>query len=225
MLDAGTATAGEGLRADFQSQGRGQRGSGWVSVAGQNLLVSYLLKPKGLVASELNRLLQAVALGAASACQMHTEAQIQIKWPNDIYADGLKLGGILIENRLMGEMVEWVVAGIGLNVQQREFGGLKATSLSLLGANVELEALAQTMGRKIDFWLAALANGKQAQVKEAYLACLFQLGQQAAYARPNGDVFLGTILDVAASGHLVMMVEGEVEKFDLKEIEWRGNSA
>jgi len=222
MLDAGSAAAGDALRADYQSQGRGQRGSTWLSEPGQNLLISFLLQPRALTASGLFGLLQAAALGVASACQMHTEAQIEIKWPNDIYANGKKLGGLLIENRLVGDSVEWAVAGVGLNVQQREFKGLNATSLAILGTDVRLDELAQVIGRKIDFWVTALANGRLAQVKEAYMACLFQLGQQAPYARPNGDVFLGTILNVTSTGYLVMQVEGDVETFDLKEIEWRG---
>ena len=102
--------------ADEQTEGRGRAGRSWFSPAGLGLWLSVLFRPRSDV-GELAPLSMVVAVSVAEAVASASEVDVGVKWPNDIVADGRKLGGILLES-LQGASgaVEYVVVGIGLNV-------------------------------------------------------------------------------------------------------------
>lgn len=123
-----------------QSAGRGRRGNSWLSPAGANLLTSILLRPN-IAPERASGLTLAVGLAVRSAAQRWVKSPLGIKWPNDVVAGPLKLGGILVESVLESTgprpKVGAVVVGIGLNVGMVEMPSelrLTATSLALLGA-------------------------------------------------------------------------------------------
>ncbi len=137
-MSAGRALAPEGATfvADAQSKGRGRRGNTWSSPAGENLLVSVVLRPK-LAIDKVSALTLAVGLAGRDAIQPRVEAQVLVKWPNDLLAGGRKLVGILVETQLSGGSVDLVVVGVGINVAMRKLPDEireSATSLALLGA-------------------------------------------------------------------------------------------
>ena len=107
------------VTADYQSQGVGQYGRKWSAAAGQNLLMSILLKPKNLATQEITWLTISSALAICSVLKELTIDQIQLKWPNDLYAQNRKLAGILTESAIQKNTVQYVVIGIGLNVHQQ----------------------------------------------------------------------------------------------------------
>lgn len=110
------------LSALSQTAGRGQRGNSWEAERGKNLTFSLLLKPEGLDASRQFEISEAVALGITTVLRRRLpDADITVKWPNDIYAGDLKICGILIENVVSGRTLTRSIAGIGINVNQREF--------------------------------------------------------------------------------------------------------
>lgn len=88
-LAQGHLPEGSVVVADYQSQGKGQRGSVWQSKPGENLLFSMVLYPTFLKPDSLFRLSKALALAAADFASNHCNG-VQIKWPNDIYIDGKK---------------------------------------------------------------------------------------------------------------------------------------
>lgn len=106
---------GQVCLAEFQSAGRGRRGRQWVSPFGSQIYLSmYWYLEQGLSASMGLSLVTALAV--SDAIYAHTSIQVQLKWPNDIYLDGVKLAGILID--LEGQALEpsHSVIGIGLNL-------------------------------------------------------------------------------------------------------------
>ncbi len=113
------AEGGSGIPAviaDCQTAGRGRRGRTWSSPRGQNLYLSMGLTFHGGFAV-LDGLSLVLGVAVANALESLGASQIGLKWPNDIFLPGGKLGGILIE--LQGELQEGVVqviAGIGINV-------------------------------------------------------------------------------------------------------------
>ncbi len=113
---------GEGTTvvADYQTRGRGQRGNGWSSEKGENLLFSLLLYPKGIKANEQFILSRIASLAVKWVLDRFT-GDICIKWPNDIYWGEKKIAGMLIENDLLRGEVTRSVVGIGINVNQRRF--------------------------------------------------------------------------------------------------------
>jgi BirA family biotin operon repressor/biotin-[acetyl-CoA-carboxylase] ligase len=132
--------------ADEQTAGRGRRGNAWLAAPGESLLFSVLLRPE-LELGQVSALTLAVGLALRDAVAPLIAASAQLKWPNDLYVEGKKLAGVLVESQLQGERLQAVVVGVGLNVASREFPeaiAARATSLALLGATrLEREALLQ----------------------------------------------------------------------------------
>lgn len=121
------------VSAERQTNGRGQRGNRWKSNDGENLLFSIVLKfsdntSRGifhelmppLSAYDQFVLNEAAALAVVDFLAAHG-ISADIKWPNDIYVNGRKICGILIENSLRGNNVSSSIVGIGINVNQTEF--------------------------------------------------------------------------------------------------------
>lgn len=129
------APEGAAFVADAQTRGRGRRGHAWHSPAGENLYVSFVLRPNLPVASTPPLSLVA-GLAVVDAASRYVPAEkLRIKWPNDVYLDGRKLAGILVEGLTAGDRCSAVIVGIGLNVHTRAFPepiADTATSLALL---------------------------------------------------------------------------------------------
>lgn len=115
-MAASGAPEGTVVVADEQTEGRGRAGRAWFSPPGVGLWLSVLLAPR-LPPRELVPLSMVTAVSVADALRRDFGIDARIKWPNDVYAGGRKLGGILLESlQGAGGPVEWVVVGIGLNV-------------------------------------------------------------------------------------------------------------
>lgn len=98
------------VTATAQTAGRGRLGRAWVAAAGSSLLASFILRELGARA-ELLPLAAAVAV--CEACEACAPLRCEIKWPNDIWSDGRKVAGMLLEGR---PQEDWAVLGIGVNV-------------------------------------------------------------------------------------------------------------
>ena len=121
-----------------QTKGRGQHGNTWLSMPGENLTFSLIVKDFRIKANEQSAISQATALSLTKILGRYG-IEARIKWPNDIYAGDNKLCGILIENSLKGMEIDWSIIGIGLNVNQRDFYITlpDATSIALLKDNTK----------------------------------------------------------------------------------------
>jgi len=131
------APEGAAFVADAQSGGRGRLGRAWYSPTGENLYVSFVLRP----AFDPKRIpLVTLTAGLAvvdAVAPRVAERRVGLKWPNDVYIDGRKAAGILSEAQVLDAQPAWVVVGIGINVRTRAFPAAlqeRATSLALAGA-------------------------------------------------------------------------------------------
>lgn len=110
---------GQVCLAEFQSAGRGRRGRQWISPFGSQIYLSiYWYLEQGLSAAMGLNLVTALAV--SDAIYSVTNIQVQLKWPNDIYLNGVKLAGILID--LEGQALEpcHSIIGVGLNLDMPE---------------------------------------------------------------------------------------------------------
>ena len=128
-LALGGAPHGTLVTADEQAAGRGRQGRSWVTPAGKALLMSLVLRDLGEAQAYLPL---AAALAVCDAAEESAPVRCEIKWPNDVWIEGRKLAGILVEGRPQDG---WAVLGIGLNVAtaQEEFPDelrQRATSLA-----------------------------------------------------------------------------------------------
>ena len=134
---------------DYQTKGKGRQGRTWLAKENDNLLFSLLLKNKGILS--YGPILSLVA--AVSICEVlensYSLNNVKIKWPNDIYVNGKKICGILLE----GELPHYIIIGMGINVNQKEFLGeyrINPTSLSLeINRNINLEEFKDNLCNKI----------------------------------------------------------------------------
>jgi len=217
--------AGTVIYTDTQTAGRGQRGTKWRAEAGKNIALSIILYPRHIRADGQFGLSMAVALGV---CKFVQEAAPQlpvcIKWPNDIYIGNQKVAGILIENTVQGGLLASSVVGIGVNVNQTDFGGLpNATSLCLAaGQQFELIGLVQKLCSFVETAYLALQPDKMTAIKRQYLQNLYQFGQMRRFKRPDDlAVFEARITDVLNNGLLQLTYPDAVtENFDLKQLVW-----
>lgn len=119
LLAADPTRDPQSLLAEYQTAGRGRRGRSWTSPFATNLMLSaawsFALWPR-----DLSRLPLAVGVAVARAVHQACGVQVQLKWPNDLYLQGRKLGGVLMEHRGETGGACRVVIGLGLNVAMRD---------------------------------------------------------------------------------------------------------
>lgn len=113
-IAASGGKAGTLVIADRQTAGRGRSGARWTSPAAHGLWLTLLERPADT--SGLEVLALRVGMQSARALDRFAAEPIRLKWPNDLYVDGRKLAGILIEARWREGRLEWVAVGTGVNV-------------------------------------------------------------------------------------------------------------
>ncbi len=210
------------VRAITQTAGRGQRGSNWLSKAGENLTFSILYPQKRLNISRFFLLSATIALAVLEALQNLDLPDLKVKWPNDIMSAKKKVGGILIENIVKTEGIVASVIGIGLNVNQTDFEGLpQADSLkSITGRDYDIDDIMERLVLKIETKLEQLPSRKGAEILEEYANNMFRLNVVSSFLSQEGNKFNGIIRGVTKEGKLKLELEDSVFKtYDLKEIQ------
>jgi BirA family biotin operon repressor/biotin-[acetyl-CoA-carboxylase] ligase len=109
------APEGTLVLAELQTAGRGRVDRRWVSPAGANLTFSLLLRPD-LPVERVFVITMILALSALDGIRQRTGLKAMIKWPNDLYLDGKKMAGILTEFSVTRGSLDYVIPGIGINV-------------------------------------------------------------------------------------------------------------
>ena len=132
-LAADGAPEGTVIVAESQLKGRGRLGRTWTSPPGKGLLFSVILRP-GIAMTDAHLLTLTAGDAVAEAIEAQAKIPVHLKWPNDLIVDNKKAGGILLEVSGEQDRVDWVVAGVGINVNV-EFAelpvALRKTAISL----------------------------------------------------------------------------------------------
>ena len=123
------ATEGTVVIADEQTAGKGRLKRVWLSPKG-NIALSIILCPS---VAHLPSLIMLASLAVVHSIEAVTGLKSQIKWPNDVLINGRKVCGILIENEVQGNIVNYAIIGIGINVNLRraDFPEIRLTATSL----------------------------------------------------------------------------------------------
>ncbi|HTM91859.1 MAG TPA: biotin--[acetyl-CoA-carboxylase] ligase [Flavisolibacter sp.] len=220
LARAGMAQHGTVVFTHEQTRGKGQRSKAWVSQKDMNIAMSILVEPKNLIVSELFLLSMMVAVGVRQLLFSYVEEDIKIKWPNDIYWRDRKAAGILIENVWQGSEWKFAVIGIGININQTDFGTLNSKAISLkeiTGKHFELVLLAKELCKILDEKYQLLTSDPS-QIIQQYKTHLYKLNEQVKLKK-DSRVFEATFTDVTSNGQMVAYHAIE-EKFDVGEVEW-----
>jgi BirA family biotin operon repressor/biotin-[acetyl-CoA-carboxylase] ligase len=210
------AAEGTIVIAEQQTQGRGRLGRRWVSPPFANLYCSIILRPTSLpVNAPLITLTAAVAL--ADAVGSFSPVAPAIKWPNDILAGGRKLAGVLTEAVSDSRKIEFVIVGIGVNVnfalesmppEIRE----RATSLSVLtGRSVSREALLRRLIQDLDRCYGILEENGFAAIRPRWDA-RFGLRGQRVRVETTDQTITGRAIGIEPDGALLIEAPGGTQR-------------
>ena len=194
--------------ADSQGTGRGRMERAFFSPPGKGIWVSILLRPTFLPQDAPKCTLMA-AVAVARAMEAFG-LRAAIKWPNDILHEGRKLVGILTEMSAEMDRVNYVVIGIGINVNiaPEDFPEeLRATATSLMqmkGAPLPRVAFLQELLRALDDLYTSVQREGFAPVLAAWREYAVTLGQEVRVIGPAGEEFEGVAADIDAEGALLV---------------------
>ncbi len=206
--------------AQFQTNGRGQMGSKWVSESGKNLISSILIKDISLKTSNRFYLSMAVSLAVIAAIEQKTMRSFFIKWPNDILSSHKKIAGILIENTINEEEIKHSVVGIGINLNQMYFKNLpNASSIKkCVGKEILPQKMLEEILNQLPHYMKYIEGKNYRTLKKMYLLKLYRFNRPTMFTSQK-KVFLGKIIDVTSEGKLVIELEnGRYRKFEAKEV-------
>ncbi len=206
--------------ANHQTNGRGQRGSSWLSEKDKNLTFSVLKRNISIVANQQFLLNILVSLSIVKTLEGFNIPKLAIKWPNDILSDHHKISGILIENLIKNKQIEYAIIGIGLNVNQVKFEGLsKVSSLkNIMPLPVDKDELLTKIIDKLKMYFKLYSENGSEFLNSEYESYLFRKDKPSTFSSHDNNLFTGIIRGVSTSGKLCVQMEDFNKEFDLKEL-------
>ncbi|NOT50266.1 MAG: biotin--[acetyl-CoA-carboxylase] ligase [Chitinophagaceae bacterium] len=209
-----------------QVAGKGQRGKTWSSEKGANIMMSVIVKPGPVRVDQQFQLNTCVAVAVHEFFSHYADGGTKIKWPNDLFWQDRKAGGVLIES-IVGSREsgagtwDWAIIGIGININQTAFPSHLPNPVSLTqitGKIFEPVKLAKQLCGVLEKNFTMLVKGGFEKIYATYLDHLYKKDTAVKFKK-NNRVFEATIRSVSPSGKLIVQHAIE-EEFDFGEIEW-----
>ena len=235
QINAALALHGMAFFAHEQVAGKGQRGKTWKSARDMNIALSVLVQPVklSLQLAEQFQLSACVAVAVHDFFKKYGGDNAKIKWPNDLYWQDRKAGGILIESVVRSRLStddgqrtesaswDWAIIGIGININQTIFSDELLNPVSLkqiTGKNFEPVVLAKELHAVLMEKIAETAANGFENIYSTYLQHLYKRNETVKLKKDN-RVFEARIKTITSSGRLV--VEHAIEEeFGFGEVEW-----
>ena len=214
--------------ADEQTSGRGRLGRRWLTPPGTALALSLILHPDP---SENIHISHFSGLGSLALTQILAERGLpaQVKWPNDVLIDGRKTAGILAESVWMGDQVESVVIGIGVNVLPDSVPPssevhFPATSIHSEGLKIDRIELLHDLLTRVISLRPQLGKEGFIQALEKSLAFMntsVQIWSEPAAGQNGSTSFTGTLRGLEADGALRLETASGIQIIQFGEIRLR----
>ncbi len=221
-IDGNKACNGLTIVARTQTAGKGQRGRNWADVPGASLLMTTIVEPIRPIDHQFAANCGIAVTVLLAVKQLCPNADVFVKWPNDIIVNDKKAGGLLVENVIKGSKWAYAVIGLGLNLNQPSFPESLPFATSLFQAsNINFnitDVAAQIASSLTDFFATATSDTDTLGV---YNQHLYRTGQHQVFSTPGGDTVSGTISRVLVDGTLeIVMDDGTTRNFRHGEIIW-----
>lgn len=219
--------------AEQQTEGKGRRGRNWSSPPGEAIYMSLLLRPS-INPTHTSMLTLVMGLATAKACNElleytlgATAPKVQVKWPNDLVLEGRKLAGILTELSTEVDYVNYVVIGIGINVNTEAFpkeivdvGNSMRMATGKVFSRAELVACC--MKHFEECYELFIKTEELKDLKTEYEGLLVNMGKQVRVLEYQ-HTYTGKALGIKESGELLVEREdGQVVAVYAGEVSVRG---
>lgn len=217
-MEGGAKGLTEGLivLSEGQSHGKGRMGRTWVSPKNVNIYVSILLRPD--ISPQYAPVMTMMsAISTARAITDVTGLETQIKWPNDILIEGKKVSGILTEMNAEQERINYVVLGIGINVNMKrpdfpEDLRMPATSLmECSGKKVDRLSLLCTLINTLERDYDELRNSGVMSIFNQWRSRCNILNRRIRVCLTGGEI-TGVAEDFTPEGGLVIRLDGREKR-------------
>jgi BirA family transcriptional regulator, biotin operon repressor / biotin---[acetyl-CoA-carboxylase] ligase len=200
------------VRCNFQTNGRGQKENCWHSEHEKNILLSTLLYPSVKAENQFDINI-CICLGILDFCKEHIAAEgFTVKWPNDVYYQDKKIGGVLIEHSIVGTSILHTIVGIGLNINQTQFPDSLPNPISA--------ALITNQNYNIDHCVRELLScvisryeqmeEQMDTLKEEYKVSLFRMNKPSKFVYNDKEI-IASICDVNNYGLLCLKTTDNVQ--------------
>lgn len=213
---------GDIVISEEQTEGKGRIGKSWFSPKGENIYTSIILKPN--ISVDLLPLITIMA-GVATVLSIEkfsSNISPKIKWPNDILINKKKVAGILTEGFNLGSSNQFIILGIGINVNipienfPKELKD-KATSLFIeKKCKMDKEILLKTLYQEIDIWYNHLKCNNIEKIIEKWENYSCTLGKQVITEKTSGEAIgldlTGALLIKDEQGVTKRIISGEIEE-------------
>ena len=187
------------VRADEQTAGKGTKGRSFISQKG-GLYLSKLTFHEGLAVKDAWSIMVDSAMAVVKTL-LAFNVEPQIKWPNDIWVNGKKICGILIQNGFCGDMVDYSLVGIGVNVNNEIADEIKDIAVSLkqaLGKEISVES----------FFLSLMLNFVSGSSIEDYKKFSAVLGKKITVTK--GDIVYEAVAEDILNNGALKLINGEL---------------
>ncbi|HYM92731.1 MAG TPA: biotin--[acetyl-CoA-carboxylase] ligase [Chitinophagaceae bacterium] len=226
LINEGLAENGMAIFAHEQIAGKGQRDKTWTTEKGTNIILSIIAKPAPLQVSQQFELNACIAVAVHDFFSKYAGDQTKIKWPNDLYWQDRKAGGILIENIITSHSSvagtwHWAIIGIGININQTSFLPKLKNPVSLkqiTGKSFDPVLLAKDLCVSLDKYFQQLSLNGFGKIYSYYLDHIYKRKEKVKMKKGN-KIFEAVIKGVSSSGKLIVQHSID-EEFDFGEIEW-----
>jgi len=226
LADQG-AVHGTLVTADVQEGGKGRRGRPWAAAApGENIAMSIILRPE-LAPVQASMLTLITALAVRDEIRALTGICPKIKWPNDVVVNGRKICGILTEMALEAEYIQYLVVGIGINVNNEGFApelAEKATSLTAETGRrfSRAELICHVLKHFEQYYEVFMRTGDLSALRENYNGSLAGRNQAVRVLAP-GQEWEGISRGINETGALLVEhPDGQLEEISAGEVSVRG---
>ena len=217
LMNVGKIDHGMVILAEDQKNGKGQRGSKWSSNPGENLIFSMFLDTATLSVNNQFVLTEFVSISVCNALKKVGVDSV-IKWPNDIFVNKKKIAGILIENQIKGSNLNGTIVGVGLNINQVNFGELNATSIKIeKGVFFSVQEFVFIFLNEMNVIWQFVQENNFTLLEKEYLNNLWLLNQKSIYSDINGE-FEGISKGIDEIGRLIIERDECLFYYDLKEV-------
>jgi BirA family biotin operon repressor/biotin-[acetyl-CoA-carboxylase] ligase len=228
----GRAGAGHGtvVVAEGQTRGRGRRERRWDSPVGVGIYMSVLLRPPREAQQQYGAGVQlAGGIAVAETIAPALPAPVELLWPNDVVCTGLKMAGVLVEGESTGRGLDFLVCGIGLNVNQLAsdidpgLRGLAGSMHIIGGTRYDRSDLLVRLLFSLESWEQVARAGDGQSLADRFVALSPSSTGCRTQVRTTEGIVEGESAGVTAAGGLLLNTPGGAREIVVGELErvWR----